>query len=73
LVAWPQILKFILRLMPVQVPNHVDDLKQANRLLRAAPNVESLIRDPRHLRAREQECVDQIFDVENITHLLPSP
>ena len=63
LVAWPQILKFILRLTPVQVPNHVHELKQANRL----------IRDPRHLRAREQECVDQIIDVENITHLLPSP
>ena len=63
LVAWPPILKLILRLTPVQVPNHVHELKQANRL----------IRDPRHLRAREQECVDQIIDVENITHLLPSP
>jgi len=72
LVAWPPILKLILRLTPVQVPNHVHEFKQANRLLRAA-TVESLIRDPRHLRAREQECVDQIFDVENITHLLPSP
>jgi hypothetical protein len=49
--------------MPVQVPNHVHELKQANRL----------IRDPRHLRAREQECVDQIIDVENTTHLLASP
>jgi hypothetical protein len=59
--------------MPVQVPNHVHELKQADRLIRAAANVESLIRDPRHLRAREQECVDQIIDVENTTHLLPSP